>query len=113
MDRTANEVIADMSGVDVLPRRNGELVFHNEWERRVFAMAVALCDQGLYEWDEFREHLIAAIAATGETPERPNPEGPGYFEHWLASFETVLAEKNILSTRALPSHEPTQQSEDS
>ena len=58
-------------------------------------MAVDLCEQGLYDWDEFREHLIAAIAAA-ETLEEPDPEGPGYFEHWLASFESLLAEKKIL-----------------
>ena len=113
MDRSANKAIADMPGAGALPRRNGELVFHDEWERRVFAMAVALCEQGVYGWEEFRQHLIVAIVAAGETPEHPNPEAPGYFEHWLASFENVLADKNLLSTRALPSHGPTHQDEDS
>ncbi len=97
-DRTADAAIADMADSGALPRRNGEILFHDEWERRVFAMAVALCEQGLYGWDEFREHLIAAIAAGGETPEHPDPEAPGYFEHWLASFENVLAAKSIIST---------------
>jgi nitrile hydratase accessory protein len=97
-DRATNETIADMTGAAALPRRSGELVFHDEWERRVFAMAVALCEQGVYSWDDFRAHLIAAIAATGETPEHPKPDARGYFEHWLASFERVLAEKDILST---------------
>ncbi|HEX9700173.1 MAG TPA: nitrile hydratase accessory protein, partial [Acidobacteriota bacterium] len=87
-----------MTGAAALPRRSGELVFHDEWERRVFAMAVALCEQGLYSWDDFRTHLIAAIAVAGETPAHPKPDAPGYFEHWLASFERVLAEKDILST---------------
>ncbi len=113
MDRTANEAIADMPGTGALPRRNGELVFHDEWERRVFAMAVALCEQGLYDWDEFREQLIAAIDDGGETPGRPNPETPGYFEHWLASFENVLAHKNVLSTGPLPSPWPPRQYEES
>ena len=113
MDRTANEAIADMSGAEAPPRRNGELVFHDEWERRAFAMAVALCEQGHYGWDEFRQRLVAAIAAVGEAPEHPNPEAPGYFEHWLASFENVLADKNILSTGALSSQGPTHQGEDS
>lgn len=113
MDRNTNEAIADMSGVEALPRRNGELVFHDEWERRVFAMAVALCEQAHYGWDEFREHLIAAIAAVGETPEHPNPEAPAYFEHWLASFEKLLADKRILPAGALSSQGPTHPVEDS
>jgi len=98
IDRPTNETIADMTGAAALPRRSGELVFHDEWERRVFAMAVALCEQGLYSWDDFREHLAAAIAAAGETPAHPKPDAPGYFEHWLASFERVLAERDFLST---------------
>jgi nitrile hydratase accessory protein len=97
IDRATNEVIADMAGVAALPRRSGELVFHEEWERRVFAMAVALCEQGLYSWDEFRERLVAEIAAADETPDPPQPGAPGYFEHWLASFERVLEGRSILS----------------
>ena len=113
MHRNTNEAIADMSGVEAVPRRSGELVFHDEWERRVFAMVVALCEQGHYRWGEFREHLIAAIAAVGETSEHPNPEAPGYFEHWLGSFEKLLADKSILSTGALSSQGPTHRGEDS
>ena len=97
MEQQTEQVIANMPGLEGLPRRNGELVFHDDWERRVFALAVSLCEQGQYQWDEFREHLIAAIAAAGETPETPNPGAPGYFEHWLASFEKVLKEKGLLS----------------
>ena len=97
MEQQTEQAIANMPGLEGLPRRNGELVFHDDWERRVFALAVSLCEQGQYQWDEFREHLIAAIAAAGETLETPNPGAPGYFEHWLASFEKVLKEKGLLS----------------
>jgi len=96
-EQLTDQAIANMPGLEGLPRSNGELVFHDEWERHVFAMAVSMCEQGLYEWGEFRDHLIAAIATTGETPENPRPDAPGYFEHWLASFEAVLKEKGLLS----------------
>ena len=109
--RNTNETIADMSGSEALPRRNGGLVFHDAWERRVFAMAVALCEQGHYEWDEFRRQLMAAIAAAGDSPEHPNPEAPGYFEHWLASFEKVLADKSIVAAGQLPSPASCEQGE--
>ena len=91
----ADDAIANMDGTAALPRRSGELVFHHDWERRAFAMAVALCEQGHFDWDEFRSHLMAEIAAVGETPENRKPDAPGYYEHWLASFEKVLAEKGI------------------
>ncbi len=86
-----------MVGIEALPRKSGELVFHDDWERRAFAMAVALCEQGHYRWDEFREHLIAAIASVGETCENPKPDAPGYYEHWLAAFEKILRDKKMFS----------------
>jgi nitrile hydratase len=81
-----------MEGEPALPRRSGELVFHDPWERRVFALAVALCEQGLYSWDDFRDRLIAEIA----TAER-HGEASSYYECWLASFEKLLVDKGIFT----------------
>ena len=96
MTRPAKSTIAEMPGQASLPRRSGELVFHDEWERRVFAMAVSLCEQGYYSWDEFREYLIAEIGAA-ERAEQSRPTGQlqPYYESWLAAFEKLLAEKQI------------------
>ena len=97
-ERRADPAIAEMPGPGALPRKSGELVFHHDWERRAFALAVVLCEQGHYDWDEFREHLIASIAESGETPESPDPDAPGYYEHWLQSLERTLAEKGLLES---------------
>lgn len=86
-----------MSGLEALPRRSGELAFHDEWERRVFALGVALCEQGEFIWDDFRQHLIASIAASGEMPEIPDPDAPGYYEHWLRALERTLTEKGVIA----------------
>jgi nitrile hydratase accessory protein len=95
MPRVTNPQIADMIGTVSLPRRSGELVFHDLWERRVFALAVALCEQGLYSWDEFRDRLIAEIEAAEQTAasEPTSAPPPGYYEHWLAAFEKLLIAK--------------------
>ena len=95
-ERRTDPAIAEMPGLTALPRKSGELVFHHHWERRAFALAVALCEQGTYDWDEFREHLIDSIAVSGETPESPDPDTPGYYEHWLESLERTLAGKGLL-----------------
>ena len=59
-----------------------ELVFDAPWQGRVFGMAVALSEQGLLPWEEFRQALIREIAAA---------EGHGgefrYYDAWLAAFE--------------------------
>jgi len=91
-----------MAGTQALPRSSGELVFHDEWERRAFAMAVALCEQGHYPWEAFRDHLIAEINAVGGAPQLADADAPGYYEHWLASLEKVLDECGLLDDVSMP-----------
>ncbi len=95
MEGTARQDIAYMSGIEALPRRSGELSFHDEWERRVFALGVALCEQGEFDWDHFRKHLISSIAESGGSMEAVKPEGPGYYEHWLMALEKTLVEQGV------------------
>ncbi len=71
-----------------LPRRNGELVFDAPWEGRSFGLALALHQQGLFDWEEFRHRLITNIAA------QPTRD---YYEQWLCALESLLVEKGILS----------------
>ncbi|WP_299807282.1 nitrile hydratase accessory protein [Tardiphaga sp.] len=71
-------------------------VFREPWEAQAFAMAVALHAGGLFSWTEWAATLATEIkraqaagdADTGET----------YYQHWLASLETLIAEKGIAST---------------
>ena len=57
-----NEPIFAADDAAAPPRQNGELVFQAPWESRVFGLAAALRDRGLFAWDEFRVCLIAEIA---------------------------------------------------
>ncbi|MDX6380002.1 MAG: hypothetical protein QOI57_1026, partial [Rubrobacteraceae bacterium] len=57
----AERLVADMGGTAALPRRNGELVFETLWESQAFGMAIALSNQGHYDWEEFRQQLISEI----------------------------------------------------
>ena len=81
------------------PRRNGELLFQAPWESRVFGIAVALYQQGLFEWREFQQSVIAEIAAW----ERQHPDGAGwqYYERWQAALENLLARKGLCDSREL------------
>jgi len=92
--RETRHDIAEMPGGASLPRKSGELVFHDDWERQAFAIAVSLAERGIYEWSEFQQHLIAAIAdAEREDPLHPSR---GYYESWLVALEKLLAEKSVL-----------------
>jgi nitrile hydratase accessory protein len=93
---SVDRVVAVMEGRAALPRRNGELVFEEPWQGRVFGMAVALHERGCYEWEEFRQTLITRIAAAEAGG------GPfGYYEIWLATFEDLLARKQLISAAEL------------
>jgi nitrile hydratase accessory protein len=90
----ARRIASDTTSPAAIPRRNGEPVFKEPWESRVFGAAVALCERGLFEWDEFRERLIKEIAAAdtaGDTPAQPS----AYYERFLAALERVLVDKGI------------------
>lgn len=84
-----------MPGVASLPRKSGEMVFHDDWERQAFALAVSLAEQGVFEWSEFQQHLIESVAEA----EREDPLKParGYYESWLAALEKLLEEKALLA----------------
>jgi cobaltochelatase CobN len=85
-------LLGHLDGPAALPRRNGELVFEEPWQGRVFGMAVALHEQGLFAWEEFRQELIAGIAAAEAAG------GPfDYYEAWLGAFERLLAARGLLA----------------
>lgn len=75
----------DIEGPAAPPRSNGELVFAAPWESRAFGLAMALHDGGLFEWESFRQQLIAAVAraeaAGGEF---------SYYRCWLEALQTLL-----------------------
>ncbi|HET6794891.1 MAG TPA: hypothetical protein VFH45_10630 [Acidimicrobiales bacterium] len=70
----------DRSGPAAPPRRNGELVFEAPWEGRAFGMAVALLQHHGLGWEDFRCHLVAAIAR------RPDA---AYYEHFVDALAAL------------------------
>ncbi len=79
------------------PTANGEVVFEAPWQGRVFGMARLLAEEGHYTWDEFRAHLIAEIGAWDRSADADDPNSVyRYYDHFLAAFQALLAEKNLL-----------------
>ena len=90
-----NRFVANMEGAAAMPRSNGELIFEAPWQGRVFGMAIAMQDKGIYGWEEFRDQLIDEIAADSY------PDPSIYYERWLASFESLLVQRGIVSGAVL------------
>lgn len=86
MSAALDPTITHMQGEAALPRDNGELVFSAPWEGRALAMAIALVDRLGLQWEDFRQELIAAIAAD---PGRP------YYESWTAALESLAVAQGI------------------
>ena len=86
------EQISNMPAETALPRSNGELVFEAPWEGRAFGIAVAMNNDGKYEWREFGEELAGEIAASKKAGTESK-----YYEQWVASLEWLAIEKGLVT----------------
>ncbi len=76
-----------------VPGDAGGPVFQEPWQARAFALVVALCRDDHYEWDDFRKLLIAEIGVADGAGDRE----AGYFSHWLAASEKLLAARGLVA----------------
>jgi nitrile hydratase accessory protein len=90
MANLVQRIAADANGPAAIPRRNGEPVFNEPWESRVFGMAVGLCERGFYDWDEFRERLIVEISSADA-----RHEDSTYYERFIRVLQGLMVEKRI------------------
>ncbi len=85
--------ILDAEGQAAPPRRNGELVFSAPWESRLFGLTMSLHRAGLFEWEEFRQRLIAAIARWESGGSAAGAWS--YYRCWHAALEDLLTAKGL------------------
>jgi nitrile hydratase accessory protein len=72
-----------------------EAVFAESWEARAFALALMLSDRGTFEWEAFRQRLIAAIAEA-DAAKAAGREVPTYYECWMTALAEVLGSRSLL-----------------
>jgi nitrile hydratase len=78
-----------MHGLGPIEREADEPVFHADWERRVFALNLAMAAWGRWNIDMSRHSI-----------ERMPPAeylATSYYEHWLAGLERRLVEHGFLT----------------
>ena len=85
--------LGGMDGLGPIDPEDGEPVFHEPWERRIFGVMMACFAGGNYNVDEFR-HAIERMGA-------PSYLTTSYYEHWLHSVETLLIEKGKIDPAEL------------
>jgi nitrile hydratase len=77
-----------MHGFGPIVRELDEPVFHAEWERRTFAIALAMMGRRAFNVDEFRRTIeqMPPLQYLGAT----------YYELWLHACESLLMEKGVV-----------------
>lgn len=90
---------------DSPPRLQGKLFFSRPWEREVFGLALSLSKAGHFEWEDFRQHLIASIAEW-EQAEAAKPQEAvscagqprwDYYERFLIALTRTLRSSVVLT----------------
>lgn len=78
-------------------------VFHAPWQARAFAIAVALSDEGTYEWTAFQERLAAEIERVDEAavPGDGRASEAAYYRRWIAALERLLLADGVLENDEL------------
>ena len=85
---------------DSPPRNNGALHFDRDWEGRAFGLALALSKEGHYEWEDFRQGLIASIAEWEAENTRDDPSWD-YYQRWFIALERLVLDCNIVNADEL------------
>jgi len=92
---------ASMLGApDSPPRVDGKLLFTNRWERDVFGLALSLAKAGCFEWEDFRQSLIASIARweAADCADQPRWD---YYERFLEALFDVIEAHGVLTRSEL------------
>jgi nitrile hydratase accessory protein len=89
-----------MGNPDTPPRANGSLCFGHDWERTAFGMGLALAKQGHFEWDDFRDELIAEIKAWEDA--HPDDRSTwDYYECFLVALENAVVKSGLVEAREI------------
>lgn len=89
----------DDDGPAAPPRANGELVFTEPWQSRLFATTMRLWQVGHIDWEEFRQGLITQIAA--HEPTLASADDYDYWGCWQRALESLLATQESVSISEL------------
>ena len=89
----------DVDGPAAPPRANGELVFTEPWQSRLFATTMKLHEAEHFTWDRFRAGLIAQIAAHEQS--LTDTAEYDYWGCWQRALEDLLHDLDVVSAEEM------------
>jgi len=106
---TSASTAPEVPSVDAIPQiptdEDRELIFHDPWEAKAFALVVHLYQRGHFTWPEWAEQLSEEIADAGATF-----DGSTYYLCWLSAAERLLSAKSICTQVELAEKREVQES---
>ncbi len=81
--------------VRAVPSFEGEPVFQEPWQARIFAVVSRLAMDGRFPWDDFKENLIAEIGGGGPD------DTTDYYIHFAKACENLLTSNGMLDAEEL------------
>ena len=88
--------MAELPQPGLIPRDAGDIFFSSPWELRAFAVTVAAHLNGRFEWSEFQQQLVAAIATWEQTPPAERVEW-NYYREWVQALEALALGRGLVS----------------
>lgn len=84
--------VHDLGGMDnmgPISIEANEPVFHDDWERYIFCLTIAMISSGYFQIDEVRREteLIPPVDYLAAS----------YYEKWLFTLENLMVEKNVMT----------------
>jgi nitrile hydratase accessory protein len=79
-----------------LPPGAPEPAFSEPWHAQLFALTVTLSEDGHFSWPDWAARFASTLELQGLDKELDG--GDDYFEAWLSTLETLLAESGQAST---------------
>lgn len=85
--------LGGMMGFDPINPERGEKVFHDDWERRAFAITLAMGFTGSWNLDEtrFARESLPPAQYLGST----------YYQIWMAGLEKLMLERGLVTITEL------------
>ena len=85
-----------------IPQDEQGPVFNQPWEAQAFAIAMALHEQGLFEWSEWSEMLGEEITRAQNLGDPDT--GATYYSHWMQTLERMVSEKGLADRDTLANY---------
>ena len=90
-----NDVSIPLDGRYQPPLANGEVVFDQPWQGRVFGLAILLAEQDTFQWSDLQQSLIDVVAEWDNETDGRSGDYP-YYELFAEALSRLMVQAGLL-----------------